>query len=53
MPWLKKDISKVKNTLLKWISQNILRNQTFQGIAKFIMSNLYENNFMILHTFTT
>ena len=30
----KKDSSKVKNTLLQWILQNILENQTFQKIAK-------------------
>ena len=33
----KKDTSKVKNTLLQWILQNILENQTFQRIAKFII----------------
>ena len=35
MFWLEKDISKVENTLLQWILQNILENQTFQRIAKF------------------
>ena len=37
MFWSKKDISKVKNTLHQWILQNILENQEFQRIAKFIM----------------
>ena len=42
----KKDTSKVKNTLLRWILQNILENQTFQRIAKFIMVDSYEMNFI-------
>ena len=42
----KKDISKVKNTLLQWIFQNILENQTFQKIVKFIMVDSYEMDFM-------
>ena len=42
MFWLEKDISKVENTLLQWILQNILENQTFQRIAKFIMADFYE-----------
>ena len=33
---IKKDRSKVKNTLLQWILQNILENQMFQRIVKFI-----------------
>ena len=37
----------VKNTLLQWILQNILENQTFQGIAKFIIVDFYEMDFMI------
>ena len=46
MFWQKKDTSKVKNTLLQWILQNILENQTFQRIAKFIMADFYEMDFM-------
>ena len=42
----KKDISKVKNTLLKWILQNISENQTFQRTQKFIMTDFYEMDFM-------
>ena len=42
----KKDISKVKNTLLKWILQNISENQTFQRTKKFIMTDFYEMDFM-------
>ena len=42
----KKDISKVKNTLLKWILQNISENQTFQRTPKFIMADFYEMDFM-------
>ena len=44
---LKKDISKVKNTMLQWILQNILEDQTFQRIAKFMMTDSYEMDFMI------
>ena len=44
--WLEKDISKVENTLLQWILQNILENQTFQRTAKFIMTDFYEMDFM-------
>ena len=29
MFWLDKDISKMENTLLQWIMQNILENQGF------------------------
>ena len=43
---IKQDISKLKNTLLQWILQNIVENQTFQRIAKFIMADFYEINFM-------
>ena len=46
MFWLEKDISKVESTLLQWILKNILENQTFQRIAKFIMADFYEINFM-------
>ena len=46
MFWLEKNISKVENTLLQWILQNILENQTFQRIAKFIMADFYEMDFM-------
>ena len=42
----KKDISKVKNTLLLWIFQNILENQTFQRVANFITVDFYEMDFM-------
>ena len=42
----KKDISKVKNTLLKWILQNISENQTFQRTPKFVMTDFYEMDFM-------
>ena len=42
----KKDISKVKNTLLKWILENISENQTFQRTQKFIMTDFYEMDFM-------
>ena len=45
--YLKKDISKVKNTMLQWILQNILEDQTFQRIAKFMMTDSYEMDFMI------
>ena len=34
------------NPLLQWILQNILENQTFQIIAKFIMAHFYERDFM-------
>ena len=43
---LKKDISNVKNTLLKWILKNILENQTPQRTEKFIMVDFYEMDFM-------
>ena len=46
MFWLEKEISKVENTLLQWILQNILENQTFQRMAKFIMADFYEMDFM-------
>ena len=46
MFWYKKDSSKVKNILLQWILKNILENQTFQRIAKFIMVDSYEMDFM-------
>ena len=36
----------MENTLLQWILQNILENQTFQRIAKFIMADLYEMDFV-------
>ena len=44
--FIKKDISKVKNTLLLWIFQNILENQTFQRVANFITVDFYEMDFM-------
>ena len=46
MSWLEKDMSKVENTLLQWILQSILENQMFQRIAKFIMADFYEMDFM-------
>ena len=46
MFWSKKDTSKAKKTLLQCILQNILKNQTFQRIVKFIMVDFYEMNFM-------
>ena len=46
MFWSEKDISKVGNTLLRWILQNILENQAFQRIAKFIMADFYEIDFI-------
>ena len=46
MFWYKKDTSKVKNILLQWILKNILENQTFQRIAKFIMVDSYEMDFI-------
>ena len=46
MFWSKKDISKVKKILLEWILQNILENQTFQRMAKFIMVDSYKMDFM-------
>ena len=42
----KKDISKVRNTLLKWILLNISENQMFQRTAKFTMAYFYEMDFM-------
>ena len=39
-------MSKVKNTLLQQILQNILENQMFQRIVKFIMADFYEMEFM-------
>ena len=36
----------MENTLLQWILQNILENQTFHRIAKFIMADLYKMDFM-------
>ena len=46
MLWLEKDISKVENILVQWILQNILENQTLQRIAKFVMTDFYEMDFM-------
>ena len=36
----------MENTLLQWILQNILENQTFQRIAKFIMADFYKMGFI-------
>ena len=44
--WLEKDRSKVENTLLQWILQNILEDQMFQRMAKFIMVDNYKMDFM-------
>ena len=33
--------------MLQWILQNILEDQTFQRIAKFMMTDSYEMDFMI------
>ena len=44
--WSKKEISKVKNALLQWILQTILGSLTFRRIAKFIMVDFYEMDFM-------
>ena len=46
MFWLEEDIPKVENTLFQWILQDILENQTFQRLGKFIMVDLYEMDFM-------
>ena len=46
MFWFKKDRSKVKNTSLKWILQNISENLTFQRTTKFNMADFYKMEFM-------
>ena len=43
---LEKDRSKVENKFLQRILQNILENQMFQRMAKFIMANNYKMDFM-------
>ena len=48
MFWLEKDISKVENTLLRWILQNALENKSFQRIAQFIMTNFYKMEWKVL-----
>ena len=35
----------MKNTLVKWILQNISENQTFRRTAKFIMIDFYKMDF--------
>ena len=40
--WSIKDSIKVKNALLQGILENMLENQTFQRMAKFIMVDSYE-----------
>ena len=35
----------MENKLFEWILQNILENQTFQRIGKFIMADFYEMDF--------
>ena len=42
MLWSIKDSIKVKNALLQGILENMLENQTFQRMAKFIMVDSYE-----------
>ena len=37
---------KVKNTLLQWLLHNILENQKFQRIPKFITADFYEMDIM-------
>ena len=44
--WSKKDASKGENTLPQWILQNIVENEMFQIIAKFIRFYSYEMDFM-------
>ena len=44
--WWEKDRSKVENTLLQRILQNIFENQMFQRMAKFIMVDHYKMDFM-------
>ena len=44
--WWEKDRSKVENTLLQRILQNILENQMFQRMAKFIMVDFYKMDFV-------
>ena len=46
MFWSKRDTSKVKNILIQRILPNILENQTFQRMAKFIMVDSYKMDFM-------
>ena len=36
----------MKSAFFQWILQNILENQTFQWIAKFIMVDSYDMDFM-------
>ena len=43
---LEKDRSKVENKFLRRILQNILENQMFQRMAKFIMVDFYKMDFM-------
>ena len=42
----------MKNTLLRWILQNILENQTFQRIAKLVMVDSYYNMILYLDDLT-
>ena len=47
MFWLEERYTeKVEIPLLQWILQNILENQAFQIIAKFIMTDFYQMDFM-------
>ena len=43
---LEKDRSKVENKFFQRILQNILENQMFQRMAKFIMVDFYKMDFM-------
>ena len=43
---LEKDRSKVENKFLQRILQNILENQMFQRMAKFIMVDFYKMDFV-------
>ena len=42
---IKKDTSKVKNTLLQLVLQDILENKSFQRIAMFIMVDFFKMDF--------
>ena len=44
----KKDTSKVKNTLLQWILQNIWENQMFHRIATFIVWSIKWTSWKVL-----
>ena len=48
MFWSKRDTWKVKNMLIQRILQNILENEMFQRIAKFIMVDSSEMDLQLL-----